>query len=168
MQIDCLLEPILRFVRDTLLPRLPDLVYSLGTVFHHLTIPPQGQFFDNSGADGVSLCDAAKQEVLRQLKYQDSEHLSSTIWTDNDHAWEHARRLLVQMDREEMTNFLDQIFECCMCGTQVALSALLLYRAKTPPLGQLVSNTAPLQSPGLALPVFHAGHFKVPLHDVCR
>jgi hypothetical protein len=120
LQIDCLLE-VLGFVRDTLLPRLPELVYSLGTFFHHLTIQSRRQTF---GSTEMGLCGAAKQEVLRQLRYQDSDHLSSTIWTDNDHAWEHARQLLVQMDREEMLEFVDQIFGCCMCATQV--SALLL------------------------------------------
>jgi len=58
--------------------------------------------------------------VLRQLQYQGSDHLASTVWADNDRAWEHARGVLVQMDRDDMVDFLGQAFECCMCATQVS------------------------------------------------
>lgn len=62
--------------------------------------------------------------MLRQLQYQGSDNLASTVWANNDRAWEHARQVLVQMDRDEMVEFLGQAFECCMCATQVCLAAM--------------------------------------------
>ena len=73
--MDCLLKPILAYLRDSLLPQLPGLVFGLGLTFHHLRIlgnhnvlratlekvkksrPIDDAFW------GTSLCQEAKEEV---------------------------------------------------------------------------------------------------------
>ncbi len=58
---------------------------------------------------------------MLQLVYFGPSHMASTVWTDNDRAWEHARAVLLQTGREEMLDFLEQAFMCCLCATQVSL-----------------------------------------------
>ena len=56
LQIDCLLEPLLAWVQDGLLPQLPALVYSLGATFHHLNVRPRQGTCPSNPPDMGLLC----------------------------------------------------------------------------------------------------------------
>ena len=57
--------------------------------------------------------------MLQQLHYQGDYHLASTVWADNDRAWEHAKEVLLQMSAEQMVDFLKHLFDGCLSALQV-------------------------------------------------
>ena len=61
-------------------------------------------------------------QVLKQLRFQGDYHLASTVWADNDRAWEHAKEVLLQMDGEQTVELMGHLFACCLSALQVTPS----------------------------------------------
>ena len=111
VQMPCVVAALLQYVAECLLPTAPALVHDLGMTLDHLLLPRQ---------PALSLCDAATEEVLTQLAYQDTADLS-VCWKPNDSAWVDAARLLQQLPATRSHKFMTQVLDRCVSGSQVSV-----------------------------------------------
>ena len=56
------------------------------------------------------------------MQYQGDYHLASTVWANNNRAWVHAKEVLLQMDGEQVLEFVEKLFDCCLSALQVTPS----------------------------------------------
>ena len=111
VQMPCVVAALLQYVPESLLPTAPALVHNLGMTFDHLLLPRQ---------PALSLCDAAIEEVLAQLAYQDSAD-PSVCWKPNDSAWVDAACILQQLPSTRHYIFLTRVLDRCVSRSQVSM-----------------------------------------------